>query len=178
MPRRCGIGNARDSAAGWASSEINCTAGWIERRPAVEMARPVIAIRRYTDERAGPDPRRQRACPRSPRNAWGGAAAQVYLRSSGEPRPAAPARVCAFSREPRNRSDPLRRGTSASQFLTDSSHPRPRRALLCEPLLPHPWVPRPWLVRSAPPRWTASVRGFDGYEASGPGCNPVRRRLW
>jgi hypothetical protein len=53
MPRRCGIGNARDSAAGWASSEINCTAGWIERRPVVEMALPVIAIRSPTDgERA------------------------------------------------------------------------------------------------------------------------------
>jgi hypothetical protein len=40
------------SAAAQAGSppEIDCTAGWIMRRPVVEMAPPSIAIRRLTDE--------------------------------------------------------------------------------------------------------------------------------
>ena len=42
--------NAQLSGAGGLRCEIDCTAGWIVRRPVVEMAQAVIAIRRSTDE--------------------------------------------------------------------------------------------------------------------------------
>jgi len=63
-----GYGNAQRSAAARAGlrREIASQAGWIGRRPVVEMALPVIAI--------------------------GG------QQTSGEPRPASQASVCAFSR--------------------------------------------------------------------------------
>jgi hypothetical protein len=63
--------NATRSDAGWGPAEINCTAGWIERRWVVEMAPPIITIRWCTDEDRAPDPRCQRACARSLRRPRG-----------------------------------------------------------------------------------------------------------
>jgi len=88
--------NAQRSGAGWVPSEIDCTAGWIRRRPVVEMAPRLFAIRWSTDERVGPDPRRQPACPWSPGAASPGRAAgrgEDEVRGRSGPGPASPASV-------------------------------------------------------------------------------------
>ena len=50
--------DAKRSDAGWAPTEINCTAGWWIAGRSWRWRRAPVMIRRLTDESRGPDPRR------------------------------------------------------------------------------------------------------------------------
>jgi hypothetical protein len=60
------LANAQRSDAGWVTARDRLHGRVVDRRPVVEMAPPYILDSAVNGRATDPDPRRQRACPRSP----------------------------------------------------------------------------------------------------------------
>jgi hypothetical protein len=68
LPAALAASSTRSAATtGWVSSEINRTAGWSVTGRPWQWHSGAVVPRWCADERAGPDPRRKRACSRSGR---------------------------------------------------------------------------------------------------------------